>query len=417
MSAFAALHVTAFRRVFLSQSFSLVGNWLSLTAAAWLAYDLTGDAFSLGVVVFAQQLPVLLLAPVAGVLGDRTDRRNLFTALQAACALHATLLATLSFTGHLLFPVLVSLSVLRGIINAAEWPTRQAIALDLVGDRSLLANAIALNSSLFNVARMIGPAVAGLLIARFHVGWCYALDAASCLPTIGVMLFGLAPRPGTPPPPGPPTHPLRALHEGFRYAAREPGLRNPLLLIALTAFSGFAAGTLAPLIARDLLHGDARLLGLLNAAVGLGALTSALALGSLRPAPDRLERWVGGGALLLAVGQTLCALSPARLPTLAGMVVCGAGIVLTYAGANTLLQLRVDDARRSRVMGLFTTAQSIYPVGSLLIGAMAASALGPRATIAAHALVCVFAGWFFLRTIRHRTPIASGGAETAVPAT
>lgn len=417
MSAFRALHIPAFRRVFLAQSVSLVGNWLSMTAAAWLAYDLTGDAFSLGIVVFSQQLPVLLLAPVAGVLGDRLERRRLFTALQIACVLHAATLAALSFSGHLTFAWLVGLAVLRGVVNAAEWPTRQSLTLDLVGDRAHLANAIALNSSLFNVARMIGPAIAGLLIARLHVGWCYALDALSCFPTIGVMLFGLGPgaRFGSPLA-GPRPHPLRALREGFAYVATSPALRSPLLLIALTAFSGFAAGTLAPLIARDLLHGDARLLGLLNGAVGLGALVSALALGSVRPAPGRLERWVGRGTLLLAAGQMICALSPTRALTLAGMVVCGAGIVLTYAGANTLLQLRVDDARRSRVMGLFTTAQSIYPLGSLLIGAMAASALGPRATIAAHAAVCVLGGWVFLRVTRERSPTALPEQPAPVPA-
>lgn len=400
MSAFSALHAPDFRRVFFAQSVSLVGNWMSMTAAAWLAYDLTGDAFALGTVVFAQQLPVLLLAPVAGVLGDRLDRRRLFTALQLACVGHAAALAALSFSGHLTFGWLVALAVARGVVNSAEWPTRQSLTLDLVGDRSHLANAIALNSSLFNVARMVGPALAGLLIARFHVGWCYALDALSCVPTISVMLFGLTARSSATAPSSSAQarpHPWRALREGFDYVASSPTLRSPLLLVALTAFSGYSAGTLAPVIARDLLLGDARLLGLLHTAVGVGALGSALALGSIRPPPARLERWVGGGVLLLGVGQAICALSADRALTLAGMVVCGVGTVLSYAGANTLLQLRVDDARRSRVMGLFTTAQSIYPLGSLAIGAMAASALGPRFTIAVHAMICATGAWIFWR--------------------
>lgn len=419
MSAFRALQAPSFRRFFVAQSFSLTGYWLAITAGAWLAYDLTGDAFSLGLVVFAQQLPVLLLAPLAGVLGDRLDRRRLFIALQTTCVLHAATLAVLSFSGHLTFSLLIALAVLRGLVNAAEWPTRQSLNVDLVGNRAHLASAIALNSSLFNLARMIGPAAAGLLIAQAHVGWCYAFDALSCLPNILVMLFNLASRNDVCRPhthTGPRSHPLLALREGFAYAARDPGLRSPLLLIALTGFSGFAAGTLAPLIARDLLHGDARLLGLLNTAVGIGAVASALALGTTRMGPENLERWVGRGALLLAIGQGICALSPAPALTLTGMTVCGVGIVLTYAGANTLVQLRVDDARRSRVMGLYTTAQSVYPLGGLATGITAASALGPRLTIAVQATLCFLGGLVFLGIARARAGKVTPLADVAKPA-
>ncbi len=415
MLVFRALQVTAYRRFFFAQGFSLVGNWLSLTATAWLAYELTRDAFSLGLVVFAQQLPVLLFAPLAGVLGDRVDLRRLFAGLQVACALHAVALAVLSLSGHLTFGWLVGLAALRGLVNAAEFPTRQSLTLDLVGDREHLPNAIALNSSLFNVARMLGPACAGLVIAHARVGWCYVLDAASCVPVVVVMALALrrSPPAGRPASAPPRPHPLRALGEGLAHVARSSGLRAPLLLIALTAFSGFAATTLAPLIAREFLHGDARLLGWLQGAVGLGALGSALALGRTLP-PARLERWVGRGPLLIAAGQAVCAFSGLRALTLAGMTVFGAGIVLTYAGANTLLQLRVAPDKRNRVLGLFSTAQSVYPLGGLAVGALAASTFGPRATILLNAAVCATGGLLFLRATGDRNrgdPAAEGGTE------
>jgi MFS family permease len=403
MSVFRSLQVPAYRRFFFAQGVSLVGNWLSLTATGWLAYELTRDAFSLGLVVFAQQLPVLLFAPLAGVLGDRVDLRRLFAGLQVACALHAAALAALSLSGHLTFGWLVGLAVLRGLVNAAEFPTRQSLTLDLVGDRTHLPNAIALNSSLFNVARMLGPVCAGLVIAHARVGWCYVLDAASCVPVVLVMVHALrrsppAARPASAPPR---PHPLRALGEGLAHVARSPGLRGPLLLIALTAFSGFAAATLAPLVAREFLGGDARTLGWLQAAVGLGALGSAFALGASR-SPAGLERWVGRGPLLIAAGQAVCALSTVRELTLAGMTVFGSGIVLTYAGSNTLLQLRVEADKRSRVMGLFSTAQSVYPLGGLAVGALAATGFGPRATILLNAAVCALGGLLFLRATRAR---------------
>jgi MFS family permease len=403
MSVFRSLQVPAYRRFFFAQGVSLVGNWLSLTATGWLAYELTRDAFSLGLVVFAQQLPVLLFAPLAGVLGDRVDLRRLFAGLQVACALHAAALAALSLSGHLTFGWLVGLAVLRGLVNAAEFPTRQSLTLDLVGDRTHLPNAIALNSSLFNVARMLGPACAGLVIAHARVGWCYVLDAASCVPVVLVMLHALrrSPPAGRPASAPPRPHPLRALGEGLAHVARSPGLRGPLLLIALTAFSGFAAATLAPLVAREFLGGDARTLGWLQAAVGLGALGSAFALGASR-SPAGLERWVGRGPLLIAAGQAVCALSTVRELTLAGMTVFGSGIVLTYAGSNTLLQLRVEADKRSRVMGLFSTAQSVYPLGGLAVGALAATGFGPRATILLNAAVCALGGLLFLRATRAR---------------
>ena len=411
MPASRALNVPAYRRFFLAQGVSLVGNWLSLTATGWLAYELTRDAFSLGLVVFAQQLPVLLLAPLAGVLGDRFDLRRLFVGLQIGCALHAAALAALSLSGRLTYDWLVALAVLRGLVNAAEFPTRQSLTLDLVGDRARLPNAIALNSSLFNLARMLGPAGAGLIIAHARVGWCYVLDAASCVPVILVMLRELRRSPpAVRPADGPRPHPLRALAEGLGHVVRSPGLRGPLLLVALTAFTGFAAATLAPLVAREFLHGDARMLGWLQGAVGIGALGSALVLSRSRPVA-RLERRVGWGPLAIAAGQAVCACSAAPALTLVGMTVFGAGIVLTYAGSNTLLQLRVEADKRNRVMGLFSTAQSVYPLGGLAVGALAASPLGPRATILLNAAVCGLGGWVYLRSHRRPGPGAPAGRE------
>lgn len=398
MRLFQALRSRDYRRFYAGQSASLIGNWMTQTATAWLAYELTGSPFMLGVVLFAQQIPVLLLAPVAGTFGDRMDRRRLFLWLQTACALQAAALAALTVGGVLTVGWLVGMSLVRGLINSAEFPTRQSLIIELVRHRDDLPNAIALNSSLFNLARLVGPTCAGLVIVTLGPGWCYALDALSCVPILLIMV-GLQRKAVPRDPTDRPARPWAALAEGVRHVVASPRLRTPLFITGVVAMSGFAAGTLAPVIARDLLNGDARTLGYLHAAVGLGALLTAIYLGSRR-SKQGLANWVGRGALLLATGQAVCALAPTRTMTLLGMVLCGSGIVFAFAGSNTLLQSFVADGMRSRVMGLFAMAQSLNPLGSLAVGALAATFVGPRLTILLAASVCAAGGAVFLHLIR-----------------
>lgn len=396
MRFFRALQSRDYRRFFTGQAISLIGDWMTMTTTGWLAYDLTHNAFTLGLVVFAQQIPLLLFSPVAGVIGDRMNRRKLFCFLQCCCILHSGSLALLTLTGHLTVHLLIGLALFRGLVNSAEFPTRQTLMVELVADRDMLPNAIALNSTLFNVARLIGPSLAGIAIVSIGAGWCYAIDAVSGIPVVllmlgirdggsAVVITGKA-------------DPLGALREGVRYAAADMRLRAPLTIIAIIALAGFSGVTLAPLIARELLGGDARTLGLLHTSVGVGALCSAIFLGT-RPTHHGLEKWIRVGVLAVVVGQSVVAFSSHEITTLAGMAVCGMGSVLVFAGSNTLIQSRVHDDKRGRVMGLFAMGQSMYPIGGLIIGTLAASAIGPRITMLLTASVCLAGSiWFRRRT-------------------
>jgi MFS family permease len=397
-----ALASRNYRLFFLGQAASLTGNWMSLTASAWLAYELSGSPFVVGLLAFANQIPVLLLAPFAGVLGDRINRHRLIVALQALCLVQSAALAVVTLSGAMTVPWLLALATFRGLINAAEFPTRQAFIVELVARREDLGNAIALNSSMFNLARLIGPSVAGLVIVTGGPGLCYALDAVSYLPIIaGLLLMRLTPRA----PRAGQRHPLAELAAGLRYVANAAALRAPLMLVPVIAATGFAASTLAPVFARDVFGSDARSLGFMYGAVGAGALCSAYFL-STRASAQGLARWVARGALLIGVGQAAFALCTSLAPALVCLAATGMGTVLTMAGSNTLVQSLVDDDKRGRVMGLFTMGQGMFPVGSLLIGLLA-SATDVRIAVGTAAAVCLVASFVFGRATRELKPAAT----------
>ena len=409
MRLFRSLRSRDYRRFFTGQAVSLVGDWMTMTATGWLAYELTRDAFTLGLVVFAQQIPLLLISPIAGVLGDRVNRRKLFCVLQGGCILHSGTLAVLTLTGHLTAHLLIGLAVFRGLVNAVEFPTRQTLMVDLVGDKTNLPNAIALNSTLFNLARLAGPTFAGLAIVKLGAGWCYAVDAFSGIPVVLLMLSirdggaGAIARVRT--------SPVGALKEGIAYVSADLRLKTSLVMVGTISLAGFTGVTLAPLIARELLHGDARTLGLMHTAVGIGALGSAIFLGT-RHTHKGLEKAVRFGALAAVAGQTVVAVSSHRNTTLAGMAVCGMGTVLVFAGSNTMLQAEIADDKRGRVMGLFAMCQSMYPIGGLLVGGLAASAVGPRPTLLLTAGVCLAGAIRFRKNIVRAETLAR---DTAPP--
>jgi MFS family permease len=384
-----------FRLYILGQGVSLTGNWMTLTASAWLAYELSGSPFVVGLLAFANQIPVLVLSPFAGVLGDRLNRHRLIIGLQVLCLFQSASLAAVTLTGTMSVPWLLALTMVRGLINAVEFPTRQAFIIELVAHRGDLGNAIALNSSMFNLARLIGPSLAGLVIVTGGPGLCYVIDATSYLPVLtGLMMMRLTPRTLRPDQ----RHPLAELTAGFRYVAGAAALRAPLLLVPVMASAGFAASTLAPVFASDIFESDARSLGFMYAAVGAGALCSAYFL-STRANAHGLARWVARGALLVGLGQAGFALCTTLSPALVCLAATGVGTVLTMAGSNTLVQARVADDKRGRVMGLFTMGQGMFPVGSLLIGVLA-SATNVRVAVGAAAAVCVLASFVFGRATR-----------------
>lgn len=388
-----ALNSRNYRLFFAGQGLSLLGNWMTLTASAWLIYDLSDNPFLVGFLPFANQIPVLLLAPFGGILGDRLPRQRLMWWLNVLCAGQAAALAILTLTGGITVPRLLLLVTLRGFINAAEFPTRQSFIVDLVDRKADLPNAIALNSSLFNVARLLGPTLAGVLIATSGPGICYLLDATSYAAILTSLLAMRLPRPRRR---SKRAHPLIELRAGINYARRSPALRPSLIMVPMIALSGFAANTLAPIFARDVYGGDSRMLGYLLSAVGIGALASAIML-ARRPSPEGLAHWVACGAFSIAIGQAGFALSPSFGFALVCLVATGWGTVLSMAGSNTLIQSNVAEDKRSRVMGLFAMGQGMFPLGALLAGFIA-SHLGPRAAVGIGSMGSLLAGLVFIRS-------------------
>ena len=394
-----------YRLFFAGQGTSLTGNWMSTTALAWLGYELSGSAFVLGLLMFANQIPVLLLAPVAGVWSDRSSRRHVLFAINIGCALQAATLAAVTLTGHISVPWLLGLALLRGTLNAVEFPTRQSFLVEMLGTKTDLPNAIALNSSMFNVARLVGPTVGGFLIVAYGPAVCFVIDAISYAPILASLLAMRLP-------PAPPrrqrAHPLIELRTGLHYAWGRPVLRSALSMVAATALVAFAASMLAPVFVRDVFHADARVLGQFYAAMGVGALLSAIFL-TTRSSAAGIATWIQRGAALVVVSLAGYALSTSLWLSFACLVLNGMGAVLVMAGNNTLLQEQVDDDKRGLVMGLFVMGQGMFPIGSLAVGAIA-SASGPRLAIGICAGIMALAAWRFSRS-------AAGQAHGGLPVT
>lgn len=387
-----ALSSPNYRRYFIGQCVSLMGNWMTTTAALWLVYQLSGNPWHVGLVGFASQIPVLILAPFAGVWIDRRDALRLVRLTQVLAMLQSAALAGLTLSGHMTVSLLISLSFVQGLINALDWPARQTLTYPLAGDPALLENVIVLNSITFNLARLTGPAIAGFIIAAVGPGWCFAIDAVSYVAVL-VALAGVR----LPPSAGRVSEatPLADLREGVRYALRHPALRRVLLMVPVIGLVGFAHSILAPVFAETIFHGDARTLGFLMSATGIGALVAGLSL-TLRTAPTGLERIVALGAAIGGAGLAGIALAPSFAFAIPCFAAAGAGGVLVMASSNTLLQAAVDHDKRGRVMSLFAMGQSLFPLGCLLTGA-AASAFGAPLAIAVCGTICLIAAAVFAR--------------------
>lgn len=394
-----ALASRNYRLYFGGQCVSLLGNWMTATASLWLVYHLSSNPIYVGLVVFANQVPVLLLAPFAGVWIDRANRLRALQLTQFFSMVQSAALAVLTLTGHITVGRLIGLCVFQGLINGFDWPARQSLTFDLAENKSHLENVIALNSITFNFARLIGPAIAGFVIAGLGPGACYAIDALSFLAVLAA-LFSLrlpsrAPRTVE-------SHPLTDLREGIRYAWAAPAIRTTLLMVPVICLAGFVHTILGPVFARDVFGGDARLLGFLLAASGAGAVVAGLYL-AVRPADTPLARVVATGAALCGGGLALFGASSWLPLALASLMIAGAGGVLVMVSSNTLLQTLVPDDKRGRVMGLFTMGQGLYPVGSLLAG-FAAAAVGPRITVAACGAICLVTAAVYSRHFHELTP-------------
>ncbi len=383
-----------YRLFFAGQSVSLVGTWLSRVATAWLVYRLTGSALLLGLVGFCGQIPTFLLAPFAGVLVDRWNRHRLLLVTQVLAMLQSFALAALALSGTIAVWQVAALSMFQGLINAFDMPARQSFVVEMVEDRADLPNAIALNSSMFNGARLLGPSVAGALIALVGEGGCFLIDGFSYLAVIGSLLaMRIRPRVRE----QRHQHVLTELKEGFDYAFRFPPIRALLGLLALVSLMGMPFTVLMPVMASQVLGGGPDTLGFLMAASGLGALCGAGFLAS-RPSVRGLGRVIVITALLFGAGLLAFSSSRYLALSLLAMVVCGFGMMVTTAACNTVMQTIVEERMRGRLMSFYAMAfMGTAPFGSLLAGTVATH-LGAPVTIAIGGGMCLLgAAWFRLK--------------------
>jgi MFS family permease len=378
---FAALSVPNYRRYFAGQSISLIGTWMQMTAQAWLVLSLTHSSTKLGLVVALQTLPVLLLSPYGGVIADRIDKRRLMVALQSAMGLQALALGILTLTGTVRFWQIGLLAALLGLNNAFENPARQSFMLELVGGRHL-RNAITLNSVLVNVARVVGPAVAGILIATVGEGICFVANAASFVAVVTSLmtLNRGALEPTTPAP-----RARGQLREGLRYVRRTPELAFPLLMMAAVGCLTYEFQVSLPVMASRGLHAGATGYGFMTAAMGVGAVVGGL----LVAAKGR----TGTAQLTVAVtafgvAMTLAAIAPSLGFELGALALAGAASIAFMSTGNSTLQLRAAPQMRGRVMSLwFVAFQGSTPIGGPIIGWVIAFA-GARAGLGLGALTC-----------------------------
>jgi MFS family permease len=380
-----------FRIFYTGQAISLVGTWLQLVAVGWLVYRLTGSALMLGIAAAVQQLPVLFLAPIAGVVADRVNRRRLLLATQAAASLQAGLLAVLALAGHLTAWQVVGLAFVYGVIHALETPIRQAFLLELLDDRADLPNAIALQSMMFNAARFAGPSIAGVVLAASSEGWCFLLNALSYVATVvAYSVIRVPPRAS----PECTVAWTTDLATGIRYALGFAGTRYLLVLVAVVSFFSAPWQPLMPKFAVETFAGSSRTLGFLIGAVGLGALVATVLL-ARRASLRGLGGAIASAVTAAGVAFASFALSDRFAVSLALLAVFGCGLVFSIAGCNTILQTIVDEDKRGRVLSLHVMAfLGIAPIGNLLWGGLSEQ-IGVRWTVFACGVAIAGAGLWF----------------------
>jgi MFS family permease len=391
--AWRALRHRNFKLFFVGQSISLLGNWMTRLATTWLVYRLTHSALLLGLVTFSGQIVSFALGPFAGVWVERLNRRRLLVWTQAAAAVQSLALAALTLAHVITLPEIIALTVLQGLINAFDMPGRQSFLVQMVDDRRDLSNAIAINSSMANGARLIGPAIAGLVIGAVGEGWCFLIDGVSYLAVIAsLLLMRITPVEGRPHTAGM----LEQMREGWDYVRSFRPIRTVLLLFALISLMGYPYAVLLPVFAAQVLHGGAATLGWLTGASGIGALISALSL-AVRKSVVGLARMLQIAAATLGGALMLFGLSHTLWISLALMVFAGFGLMQGASASNTIIQSLVPEDKRARAMSYYTMAFfGAAPFGSLLAGALAGRIGAPYTVMLTGA--CCIAGsiWFTL---------------------
>jgi len=388
-----ALRHRNFQLFFSGQLISLIGTWMQTVAQAWLVYRLTKSPLLLGSVGFASQIPVFLFAPIGGITADRVNRQRLVIATQIASMILAGILAWLTLSGHVRVWHIFVLAGLLGVVNAFDIPGRQSFLVDMVGKEDLM-NAIALNSSMFNGARVIGPAVAGILVARIGEGWCFAANAISYT----AVILGLSLMRVHSPPRASQHSPIEDIIEGFRWVNQTRIIRALLLLIGLVSLVGMPYTVLMPIFADQILHGGARGLGILMGATGVGALLGALTLAA-KTGVKGLGRWITFSCAGLGISLFCFSFSTSLRLSVALLLPAGYSMMLQMACSNTLIQTMVPDQLRGRVMSVYSMMfMGMAPFGAFFGGALA-HRIGAPITVAAGGVACVIGAIWFGRVL------------------
>jgi MFS family permease len=389
--AWRAMRHRNFKLFFFGQSISVIGTWMTRLATSWLVYRLTRSALLLGVVSFSGQIVSFALGPFAAVWVERLNRRKLLVWTQAAASIQSLAMAALTLAHVITLREVIALSSLQGLINAFDMPGRQSFLVQMVDDRRDLSNAIAINSSMANGARLIGPAIAGVLIAAVGEGWCFLIDGVSYLAVIASLLLmritHAAVRPQA-------RSMLEDMREGWDYVRTFRPIRSILLLFALLSLMGWPYSVLLPVFAGQVLHGGPHTLGWLTGASGIGALASALSL-AVRKSVVGLTRMLQIAAAMLGGALILFGLSHTLWLSLVLMVFVGFGLMQGAAASNTIIQSLVPEDKRARVMGYYTMAFfGAAPFGSLLAGVLA-QRIGVSHTVIVTGGICVAGSLWF----------------------
>ncbi|MEH2344238.1 MAG: MFS transporter [Nostoc sp.] len=390
-----ALRSKNFQLFFAGQGISLIGTWMTQLATIWLVYDLTNSPLMLGVVGFSSQIPSFFLAPFGGVFVDRFSRYRTLIGTQILAMIQSLTLAALALTGVIEVWQIIALSLFQGFINALDAPARQAFVPELVEHREDLANAIAINSTMVNGARLIGPAIGGLLIARVGTGYCFLIDGLSYIAVIAALLaMQVKPWKNS----VTDGNPLQKVKEGFVYAFSFPPIRSILLLSALVSLMGLQNTILVPVIAEQVLKGGAESLGFLMAASGVGALTGGIYLAT-RQTILGIGKLIALAPAILGIGLIAFSLSKFLPLSLFTMLFVGLGTILQIAASNTFLQTIVEDDKRGRLMSLYTMSfLGMIPVGNLL-GGILASHIGAPNTLIIDGIACILGSIIFSRQL------------------
>jgi MFS family permease len=400
---FSSLSNHNYRKYFFGQTTSLIGTWMQMTAQSWLVFTLTHSATDIGFVVALQTLPVLLLGPYGGVVADRVDKRKLMIVLQSAMGVQAAILAVLSLTHVVNYLDVCILAIVLGLNNAFENPSRQSFMMEMVGPKDL-RNAVSLNSTMNNVARAVGPAVAGVLIASVGEGWCFAINALSFVAVVfSLMIMDLSILT-----PSVPTERAKGqLREGFRYVAATPKLLYPLIMMALVGMLAYEFQVSLPIVAGRVFHGNSEDYGLLMASMGIGAVIGGLWTASKGKTGTRA---ITRAAMLFGTFITLAALAPIIGIEFVALALVGFASVSFLSMTNSTLQLQTDPQMRGRVMALWAVAfMGTTPIGGPLIGWII-SETNARVGLGVGAVSCFVAagiGWLTIRHFRSLDSIAT----------